>query len=81
MPKIAKPLTDTQVRNSRPKDKIHTLADGGGIYLEIAPTGSKIWRMSYRQENGKQTRLRTPFPELKFGMVLKHVKPQYPCGS
>jgi integrase len=27
------------------------------MYLEIVPTGSKIWRMSYRQPTGKNTRL------------------------
>lgn len=57
MPKLAKPLTDTQAKNAKPKDKTYTLADGGGMYLEIAPTGSKIWRMSYRQPDGKNTRL------------------------
>ena len=57
MPKLAKPLTDTQVRNAKPKDKTYTMADGDGMYLEIAPTGSKKWRMAYRQPNGKNTRL------------------------
>jgi integrase len=57
MPKLATPLTDIQVKNAKPKDKPYTLADGGGMYLEIAPTGSKIWRMSYRQPDGKNTRL------------------------
>lgn len=57
MPKLAAPLTDTQIKNAKPKDKPYTLADGGGMYLEIMPIGSKIWRMSYRQENGKNTRL------------------------
>ncbi|MDL2355323.1 MAG: integrase arm-type DNA-binding domain-containing protein [Pseudomonadota bacterium] len=57
MPKLATPLTDIQVRNAKPKSKAYTLADGGGMYLEVAPTGSKIWRMSYRQPNGKNTRL------------------------
>ncbi|MFZ6675577.1 tyrosine-type recombinase/integrase [Undibacterium sp. Xuan67W] len=57
MPKLAKPLTDTQVKNAKPKNKIYTLADGGGMYLEVAPTGSRIWRMSYRQPDGKNTRL------------------------
>jgi hypothetical protein len=52
MPKLATPLIDIQVKNAKPKDKIYTLADGGGMYLEIAPSGSKIWRMSYRQPNG-----------------------------
>lgn len=58
MPKLAKQLTDTQVRTAKPKpDKTYTLPDGGSMYLEVAPSGSKIWRMSYRQANGKQTRL------------------------
>lgn len=57
MPKLAKPLTDTQVKNAKPQDKLYTLADGGGMYLEVAPTGSRIWRMAYRQPNGKNTRL------------------------
>jgi hypothetical protein len=48
MPKLtAPPLTDIQVKNAKPKAKAYTLA-GGGMYVEIAPTGSKIWRMAYR---------------------------------
>jgi integrase len=57
MPKLATPLTDIQVRNAKPREKSYTLADGDGMYLEVAPTGSKIWRMAYRQPNGKNTRL------------------------
>jgi hypothetical protein len=57
MPNLATPLTDIQVRNAKPKPTTYTMADGGGMYLEVAPTGSKIWRMAYRQPNGKNTRL------------------------
>lgn len=57
MPKLATPLTDKHVANAKPKQKIYTLADGGGMYLEVSTTGSKIWRMSYRQPNGKTNRL------------------------
>lgn len=57
MPKLAKPLTDTQIRTAKPLGKTYTMADGGGLYLEVAPTGSRIWRMTYRQENGKTNRL------------------------
>lgn len=57
MPKLATPLTDTAVRNAKPKDKTYTLGDGDGMYLEITPNGSKFWRMAYRQENGKPNRL------------------------
>lgn len=65
MPKLAVPLTDIQIKNAKPKAKPYTMADGGGMYLEIVPTGSKIWRMSYRQPNGKNTRLTFgPYPEV-----------------
>lgn len=55
MPKLATPFTDIQVKSAKPKP--YTLADGGGMYLEVAPSGSKIWRMAHRQPNGKNTRL------------------------
>src|SRR3569833_210700 len=42
------PLTDTRVRNSGPKEKPFKLTDGGGLYLEVKPTGSKLWRLRYR---------------------------------
>ncbi|MGZ8293105.1 MAG: tyrosine-type recombinase/integrase, partial [Telluria sp.] len=65
MPKLAKPLTDTQVKTAKPRERTYTLADGGGMYLEIAPTGSKIWRMAYRKEDGKSNRLTFgPYPEV-----------------
>ena len=57
MPKLAKPLTDTQVKTAKSREKTYTLADGGGMYLEVSPAGSKIWRMAYRQADGKSNRL------------------------
>ncbi len=47
------PLTDVQVRNSKPKtDKQATFFDGGGMYLLVKPSGDKGWRFKYRL-NGK----------------------------
>ncbi|WP_426196217.1 tyrosine-type recombinase/integrase [Massilia sp. DWR3-1-1] len=57
MPKLATPLTDTRIRTAKPREKSYTLADGGGMYLEVSPAGSKVWRMAYRQQNGKSNRL------------------------
>jgi len=45
MPKLAIPLTDIQVKNAKPKDKLYRLTDGGGLYLLINPDGAKYWRM------------------------------------
>lgn len=50
------PLTDTAIRKAKPKDKTYKLSDGGGLYLEIALSGSKLWRMKYRYA-GKEKRL------------------------
>lgn len=50
------PLTDTAIRNARPKKRPVRLFDGGGLYLEIAPSGGKWWRLKYRFD-GKEKRL------------------------
>lgn len=48
MPKQVQPLTQLQVRNAKAKDKPYKLADGGGLYLEVMPSGGKLWRMKFR---------------------------------
>lgn len=48
MPRQAVPLTDSRVRRARPRDREYKLSDGGGLYLLVAPTGGKYWRMKYR---------------------------------
>jgi len=48
MPKKALPLTDAQIRNAKSQDRPFKLSDGGGLYLEVLPTGGKSWRMKYR---------------------------------
>jgi hypothetical protein len=50
------PLTDTAVRSAKPQAKSVKLFDGGGLYLEVSPTGGKWWRWKYRY-NGKENRL------------------------
>lgn len=57
MARVIKPLSPVQVKNAKPKEKMYKLFDGGGLYLEVMPTGSKLWRMKFRQENGKENLL------------------------
>lgn len=47
MPKIAKPLTDLQIRQAKPKDKPYKLSDGEGLYLLVKLDGAKLWRLDY----------------------------------
>lgn len=50
------PLTDAACKNAKPDSKSRKMADGGGMYLEVMPNGSKYWRMKYRYA-GKEKRL------------------------
>jgi integrase len=47
MPRIAKPLTNTEVSKAKPHDKLYILSDGGGLQLRIKPSGSKTWILDY----------------------------------
>lgn len=48
-------LTDKEIKNAKPKQKAYRLADGGGLYLEVTTSGSKLWRWKFRFE-GKEKR-------------------------
>lgn len=50
------PLTDRTIRNLTTSAKASKHSDGGGLYLFIPLSGSKLWRMAYRF-NGKQKTL------------------------
>jgi integrase len=49
-------LTNAAIINAKPSNKAIRLFDGGGLYLEVAPSGGKWWRLKYRY-NGKEKRL------------------------
>lgn len=41
-------LTDTYIKSLKPAEKAKKYADGGGLFLYIPTSGSKLWRMAYR---------------------------------
>ena len=41
-------LTDTKVRNAKPKNKQFKIFDGDGLFLLVSPAGGKWWRFKYR---------------------------------
>ena len=47
MPKIITPLSDTSIRQIKPKDKPFHKADGQGLKLLIMPDKRKIWEFVY----------------------------------
>lgn len=49
-------LSDTAIKKAKPEAKSYKMSDGGGMYLEVMPSGSKYWRLKYRF-GGKEKRL------------------------
>ena len=49
-------LSDPAIRKAKAGDKPRKLSDGGGLYLELQPSGSRWWRLKYRI-GGKEKRL------------------------
>lgn len=49
-------LTDKEIRNRASSDRTQKLFDGHGLYLEMPPSGGKLWRLKYRF-GGKENRL------------------------
>lgn len=50
------PLSDALIRAAKPKEKPYRLADEKALYLEVSPSGGKLWRLKYRF-GGKERRL------------------------
>ncbi len=41
-------LTETRLRALKVKDKPYKVADQRGLYIEVTPSGGKLWRIRYR---------------------------------
>ena len=54
MARITKPLTLSEIRKAKAKEKLYKLYDGQGLYLAISPTGKKVWRFDYTDINKKR---------------------------
>ncbi|MGG5811431.1 tyrosine-type recombinase/integrase [Falsiroseomonas sp. CW058] len=49
-------LTDRQIRALKPSEKLYRVRDGGGLVLQVMPSGSKLWHYRY-QIGGKERTL------------------------
>ncbi|WP_323593756.1 tyrosine-type recombinase/integrase [Aliarcobacter butzleri] len=63
---MAKILTDTKIKNLKPKEIPYVESDGQGLQLLIKPTGTKLWEFRYTSptqydKNGNKKRRKTSF--------------------
>jgi integrase len=57
-------LTELQIRNAKPGQKIAKLSDGGGLQLWISPDGAKRWRLAYRFGGAQKALALGVYPEI-----------------
>lgn len=49
MAKLNRKLTETEIRNAKPRDKDYKLYDDGGLRLLVRKSGTKVWQYPYIQ--------------------------------
>ncbi|NCI14583.1 DUF4102 domain-containing protein [Cronobacter sakazakii] len=57
-------LTVKQIDAAKPADKPYRLADAGGLFLFVPPSGKKVWRLRYRFDGKEKTLVIGPYPEI-----------------
>ena len=72
MARLIKPLTSAQVSNAKPKAAMYKMFDGGGLFLQVNPSGGKHWKMKYRKNDGKEGLLTFgPYPAVTLEQARK----------
>jgi len=65
------PLSEFAVRKAKPRQKPYKLSDGGGLFLHIQPSGSKLWRLKYRVGGKEKLLSYGPYPQITIAEARK----------
>lgn len=57
-------LTENEVKKAKPTDSPYKIADGGGMYLLVKPTGGKYWHLAYRFSNKQKLLALGVYPDV-----------------
>jgi integrase len=57
-------LTDAKVRTAEKRAKPYKMADSLGLYLYVAPTGLRSWRMKFRLDKVEKLLTFGPYPDI-----------------
>ena len=60
-------LTDVSLRRLKPDAKPYRQSDGGGLFVEVRPNGSKLWRLAYRFEGKQKLLAFGAYPDVTLG--------------
>jgi integrase len=65
------PLTDTAIRTLKPAAKSYRKSDERGLYLEIYPSGAKLWRFKYRFLDKEKRVALGAYPDVSLALARK----------
>ena len=57
-------LTDIEIKNAKPRDKLYKLTDGQGMFAVVMPNGGKYWRYKYRYGSKEKLLSLGTYPEV-----------------
>jgi integrase len=58
------PLTDLKIRSLKPEEKPRRFTDGGNLFVEVRPNGSKLWRFAYKFDGKQKLMAIGPYPDV-----------------
>jgi integrase len=67
------PLTNTQIKQAKPREKQYILSDGGGLQFRVKPNGSKLWQLRFTNPYTKKPALMGfgSYPEISLAEARK----------
>jgi integrase len=67
-------LTDRKVRNAKCSKTPYKLTDGRGLYLEVRPTGARLWRYRYRIGGKENVFALGAYPDLSLAHAREELR-------
>lgn len=65
-------LTAKAVETAKPRTKAYKMFDGGGLYLEVKPPNSKLWRLKYRYLKKEKKLCIGEYPSISLAEARNH---------
>lgn len=73
-------LTDTKLRNLKPKDKLYKMNDRDGLYVAVTPKGTVSFRHNY-SISGRQETLTIGRYGVELHRILSQLTPIFSCWN
>ena len=66
-------LTNIKIKTAKTKDKVYKMFDTNGLYIEIRPSGKKIWRVKYSFNGKEKTKTIGDYPFISLQKAREEV--------